>query len=394
MKTVSLRELKRFADHDLAGCVTHLTEAMEAGHIKPRQLSIRDLFEALIPDGTELLRLIGPGKSGRAAMNDISLLEAAGAVDTSAFATISGQMIFNATKEAFSMDTFIWPDLCTTVPTSFIHGEIVPGIGGLGDVAEIIMEGAEYPTVGVNEEYTKTAPTQKRGFIVPVTREAIIMDRTGLVLDRCAQGGEWLGLNKEKQVQDVCFGIINNYNRNGTSYNTYLTSGAYINDKTGNALSGSGNEWTALQTLEILASAILDPNTNEPISTKPDTIIVPVALRRTAGRILNATSIEQVDLTTNSASTIRTTSPNPYGPGEFKILSNNWVKLRTGSATKWFFGSPKRAIKYMQAWDIETQQAAPNNFREFNNDIWMQQKVSMRGVAQMMEPRYMLRSDA
>ncbi|MDE2021184.1 MAG: hypothetical protein KGJ13_12685, partial [Patescibacteria group bacterium] len=239
MKTVSLRELKRFAEQDLSGCVAHLTEAMESGHIKPSQMSIRDLFEALIPDGGELLRAIGPGKSGRMAMRDISLLEAAGAVDTSAFTNISGQMVFNATKEAFNFDAFIWPELCTTVQTSFIHGEIVPGIGGLGDVAEIIQEGAEYPTVGVNEEYTKTAPTEKRGFIVPITREAIIMDRTGLLLERCGAGGFSLGLNKEKRVQNVAFGITNNYNRNGTSYNTYLTSGAYINDKTGNALSGA-----------------------------------------------------------------------------------------------------------------------------------------------------------
>ncbi|MDE2020530.1 MAG: hypothetical protein KGJ13_09365, partial [Patescibacteria group bacterium] len=61
--------------------------------------------------------------------------------------------------------------------------------------------------------------------------------------------------------------------------------------------------------------------------------------------------------------------------------------------TKWFFGQPKKAFKYLECWGVETNQAAPNNLKEFYNDVWIQHKVSERGVAQVMEPRYMCRSD-
>lgn len=47
-----------------------------------------------------------------------------------------------------------------------------------------------------------TAENTKRGFIVPVTKEAIFFDRTDLVRRRAAEVGEVLGLNKEKRLLD------------------------------------------------------------------------------------------------------------------------------------------------------------------------------------------------
>src|SRR5262249_21357057 len=126
----------------------------------------------------------------------------------------------------------------------------------LGDNAEIVQEGQPYPNIGLNEEWIQTAPTKKRGFIVPVTREIIVADRTGILLREAGEGGRWLGLNKEKRVIDIVTGQTNNYQRNGTASNTYLTSGAYINSQTGNALDGQGNEWRAVEKAELLFDAI------------------------------------------------------------------------------------------------------------------------------------------
>ncbi len=60
-----------------------------------------------------------------------------------------------------------------------------------------------YPSLGFGEDYIETPSTSKRGFIVPVTREAIFFDRTNLVLSRAAEVGEVLGLNKEKRLLDL-----------------------------------------------------------------------------------------------------------------------------------------------------------------------------------------------
>ena len=83
-----------------------------------------------------------------------------------------------------------------------------------------------YPHLGFGEDYIETPSTTKRGFIVPVTKEAIFFDRTHLVLSRAAEVGEVLGLNKEKRLIDLVIGVTNNYKWKGTTYNTYQTSDA------------------------------------------------------------------------------------------------------------------------------------------------------------------------
>jgi hypothetical protein len=369
------------------GAVANLLESLNKGDLKPENFSVQDLFVALHESGAELLHMISSKKSG-----GMPLLEAAQAVDTAAFTGIIGQIVFNKVKDAYSDPEFLWPDLVETMNSQFLDGERIPGIGRIGDKAEIVDEAASYPLVGLNEEFIDTPPSRKRGMIVPVTREIIVADRTGILLKAAGETGRWMGLNKEKRVLNVVTGQTNNYKRNGTATNTYLTSGAYINSQTGNALDTSGNEWRALEKADLLFDAITDPNTGEPIIVKPDSIVVPTALLRTAQRILGGTGIVTVDNRAN-AGTIRTESPNPYGGKNIKVLSSPYVKLASSSATKWWWGTPKKAFLYIQIWDIETLQAASNNELEFSQDIWMRYKVSERGVCAVQEPRFMVQND-
>ena len=73
------------------------------------------------------------------------------------------------------------------------------------EVAEV-RPGMPYPSLGFAEDYIETPQTTKRGFIVPVTKEAIFFDRTHLILQRAAEVGEVLGLNKEKRLIDLLIG--------------------------------------------------------------------------------------------------------------------------------------------------------------------------------------------
>ena len=317
----------------------------------------------------------------------MTLLEATTAVDTSAFTNITGQILFNKVRQGFDDPSFINGELLETIPTTFLNGEKIPGIGGIGDKTQIVGETQAYPNVGLNEEFVETVPLTKHGAILPISREAIISDRTGLLLSRAAELGRFAGVAKEKECLKVVLGITNNYKRNKVSTNTYLTSGAYVNSSS-NSLSG-GNEWKAIEAAELLFDGITDPNTGEPILIKADTIIVPTALVRTLNRILTASEVMHVDNQV-AAVTVRTTSPNPYGGSAYKVVSNQYVKSISGSASKWYIGQPKKAFAWMQAWDIETTQAADNNSAKFERDIEIQHKVSYMGAAQVLEPRYMV----
>jgi hypothetical protein len=66
--TLNYRELKRRYDLDGAEQTTkHLTEALSAGHLRAEDFSIRDLAEALVPDGRQWVRLLDPRTAARSA---------------------------------------------------------------------------------------------------------------------------------------------------------------------------------------------------------------------------------------------------------------------------------------------------------------------------------------
>jgi hypothetical protein len=381
MRALNYRQLKRFYDLDPRRTCEDLLEGIQAGHLKLEELSLRGLFESLVEDGRELIGLLDPRQSG-----GTSLVEAAGAVDTSAFSNITGQIVYSKALEAFRDPAFLWPQLVETVPT-VLSGEKIPGLGRMGDQAELIAEGQPYPLAGLSEEYVETPETEKRGFIVPVTKEAIFFDRTGLVLRRAAEVARWLGVNKEKRVLDVVLGVDNPYKRNGTTGDTYLSSGDYVNIKASNALV----DWTDIEAAELLLDAMTDPNTGEPISVMPNTLIVPSALKHTARRIVRAVSVQHVD-NQAAASTIRTSAANPLD--DYRILTSPYVKQATGSNSTWFVGEPRRAFAYMENWPITVTQAPDNSEADFTCDIVARFKVSERGAAAVLEPRRMVKCTA
>jgi hypothetical protein len=65
--TIKYRELRRRFDLDGAErTVQHLSEALRERHLRPEDFSLRDLAEALVPDGREWVRLLDPRSAGGA----------------------------------------------------------------------------------------------------------------------------------------------------------------------------------------------------------------------------------------------------------------------------------------------------------------------------------------
>lgn len=377
------QELKRMYETlGAAATVRRLREAIDAKHLAPEDFSVRQLAEALIPDGREFVNLLGPQKSG-----GFRIMEAGDAVDLATFSNITGQIVFSKVQEAFEMDYFIGEQLVTVQQTQF-SGEKIPGMGRIGDEAEVVDESKPYPLAGFNEEYVETPATTKRGLIVPVSKETIFFDRTNLLLQRAGEVGEFLGLNKEKRILDTVLGITNTYKRNGTTTNTYLAAGAYVNVQAANALV----DWQQIEKAELLLDGITDPNTGEAVLVAADTIIVPSALKYTAMRILNATEVRHVDNTV-AAGRVQTLYANPLTTN-YNIVSSRLVRQRVGDSTTWFLGAPKKAFAYMQNWPITVVQAPNNSEAEFMQDIVVRYKASERGVPAVLEPRYMVRCTA
>jgi hypothetical protein len=382
--TLNYRELKRRYELDGADkTVDHLSEAINQGHLKPDDFSIRDLAEALVPEGREWVRMLDPRSAG-----SVHLLEAGDGIDVSAFLNITGQVIHSRIIDAYNQEAFVVSKLVDTVPTR-LDGEKIPGIGKIGDQVEAIGPGMPYPHLGFGEDYIETPSTTKRGFIVPVTKEAIFFDRTHLILSRAAEVGEILGLNKEKRLIDLVIGVTNNYKSKGTSFNTYQTSSPWVNSITGNELV----DWANVDTAEQLFADILDPNTGEPVLIRGTTLLVMPAYRHAAHRIVNATQLSFSE----DGSPTATFAPNPLS--SFRVFDSRLAYRRivasgvaAADAKKWWFvGDFRRAFAYMENWPITVTQAPMGSEAEFSNDIVLRFKASERGAAAVLNPRYVVK---
>jgi len=387
VRAIKYRELKRMYDKlGRADCVRHLTEALDQGQLKPEDFSLREIAEVTL--GTERVSEMDPRYGGA------SLLESGDGVDATAFSNITGQLVRSKILESYRQEAFVVSKLVDTVPTR-LDGERIPGVGRVSDEVAEVAPGMPYPNLGFSEDYIDTPQTTKHGFIVPVTKEAVFFDRTHLILQRAAEVGEILGLNKEKRLLDLVIGATNNYKWKGTSYNTYSSTGtgtapdgSWINQLTDELV-----DWTDVDAAEQLFADILDPNTGEPVLLRATSVLITPAYRHAAHRIFKAAEIAYTAADSESTTTVA----NPladYRVAESRLLYRRIVAsgIEAAAAKKWWFiGDLRRAFAYMENWPITVAQSPINSEMEFNQDIVVRFKASERGAAAVIDPRYIVR---
>lgn len=382
--SIRYRELRR--RYQLDGpqrTVEHLSEALRAGHLQPHDFSLRELAESLVPDGLEWVRTLDTRQTG-----GVPLLEAGDGVDVTAFLNVTGQVIYQQILSAYQQEAFVVSKLVSTIPTR-MDGEKIPGASRVAANLDEIHPGMPYPSLGFGEDFIETPATAKHGLIVPVTREAIFFDRTHVVLARAAEVGEILGLHKEKRLLDVVIGAVNPFKWRSTSYDTYQTSGAWINELAGNELV----DWTDVDAAEQLFADMLDPATGEPVLVEPNTVLVMPAYRRAAERVFGAVEIRHQP----SGAATQTLAPNPLS--RYRVEQSRLAYRRIVAAGEsaldakkwWFLGDFSKAFAYMENWPITVTQSPPGSEAEFSQDILVRFKASERGAAAVLNPRYVVK---
>ncbi len=358
------------------------------GVFRPEDFSISEVAEACL--GRDFVRACDPRQE-----NNVSAVVEAAGVDSTAFSNITGQIAYSAILQAFEMPGLVGGSLTTTIPTR-LSGEKLPGIGQVGDKAAIVKEGMPYPNVGFGEEYIETPETDKRGFIVPVTKEAIFFDRTNLVLQRAAQVGEWLALNKEKRILDAVLGEASTFatggkwKYKGSEYDVYETNAVdyasyfYLNMHT-----AALTDYTDLDAVEILFGNMTDPVTQEPILIPPQRqLLVVPDLEQTASRIVNSTETRLVTGTNY-------TTVSPGDKSSYDIVKSPYFKSRLASngTTSWWVGNFAKAFAYMENFPMTVTQAPANSEPEFSADIVARYKASERGAVAVKAPHYVVKSN-
>jgi hypothetical protein len=366
-----------------------LEDCIADGDLKPEEFSLREMAHEMVEDGREWVDHMDPRRRGR-----YHLLEA-DAVRTTNFSNITGQIVFSTMMKAFKDEAFVFSGIVPTVATR-LSGEKIPGIGGIGDHAEVVGEAQLFPIVTLTEDYIETPVTVKRGAILPITREALFFDLTNDLLRQANRIGYWLGVNKEKRVIDAVIDentTAHRYKRRGVSIGATYGDNSGDHDWDNLEASNALVDWTDIEKAELLLAALTDPNTGEPVMFEAKHLVVTPQLMHTAGYIANATQISlQAGGFATTGNLWSTVAPNPIP--KYQIVSSRLLAARMATDTSWFLGDISAAIQYMENWGIEVTQNDKNSEDDFKRDIVFAVKASERGATATVEPRAMVKSTA
>ncbi len=378
----------------------HVQEALAKKELNVNDFSIRRLAENTIKDGYEWVASLDPTRRG----GGMVVQEAIHAVDTSAMANITGQLVFSAIQDGMQLDELIGDTLVSDFPSNFQDDEKLPGISAVSDDFEDnVVQGEPYPPLGLSEEWVIIPAAEKKGGILGITREALIADRTGVLVERARSVGEALAIRRERSILDVVIGAVNPYNRKGEARLTYANAGMGF-DNEGQA---ELINYTDLQEMAELFYAMRDPNTGEPLGHTPTTLVMGKGLEWTARAVIRDTLVELVDRAA-AAGQVGSAGMNRI-PWNLTIRSNEWVIERILAANGgpggitaadraaandyWFLGKPTAAFVWKVIWPLTVTEAPNNSEVDFTQDVVMRFKASHKGVAGVREPRLMIRSD-
>jgi len=359
MRAIKHRELKRMCEQmgpQQAG--KHLTEALHSGDLKAEDISIRDWAVATM--GYEFVDLCNPSLGGNDYVTK-ALTEAEG-VGPTAFANITGQIIFSKIMDAYQAANLVGLKLVDTVPTR-LDGEKIPGIDWddqTPNEPQDVGAGIPFPELGFGEDYIQTPSLKKFGRTVGVYKETVFFDRTALVLAQAGKVGDLMAIWQEKLIMDGVTGSVTDFDSGGkwkwqgTEYAVYNASAVdwssyfFVNEHT-NALS----DYTDIDAALLLYKNMRNPNTREPIDVSPTlTLLVVPNLEATARNVTRAT-----ELRTTTGSTIQTIHENPFSfinpigsSYAYRRLIDKGSVSAANAAKYWWLGDFKKAFAWMENW--------------------------------------------
>lgn len=363
-----------------------LSQGRKEKKIADAQIQLRDLAEAF--GGPQWAQTLKPARrvqeSGGAH---------ASAIDPSAFAAIGGQLLIDEVAEGYGSAEFVIRNLIDEAPITNgnLGDQIVPWMSGVEDDPDEIQPGMPYPHTRFGSQYYTLGPPKKWGLKCLVLEETIFANQTLDVMQGARSVGNRVRAWEEKQSARVVYGIDNPYRWNGTGYNTYLTSGAWINKKSGVTLS----DWTQLQEAEQLLAEMVDPATGEPTDIKATTLLVQPWKLRAAQFAVSSSTIYSGVYPTSGTPAWTTEGANPM-QNQFNVVASrygyraliNEAGLTAAQAKEVLvLADFKRAFVWRYAKPFETWELPPDSLLKWNQDVMFGVKARTWGSCGVRDPR-------
>lgn len=363
----------------------------------PREFSLRGLAESLC--GIEWVENLREGQHGAYRVFEAGANPAIvpGHIpNVSAYLGSIAGLLDAAILEGYEKPEYIIDRLIYTMPSK-VRQESLIGLGRMGDQARRRNPADPHPFAQFGERKIISPETYNDALACAVTFEAVFFDRTNQVIDRCNSVGDELALRKELDGFRMIAGVTNPYNYNGVAYNTYLTSGNWIND-----VSNPLVDWTNLDVISAMASRFTDQETGNRITVTFDTLLVSPAKKLTTQYIQRATEIE-----TWTQSLAEGRRGSALGE-RFKMESSPYMdqvlttadttlglNLSQANADKYWWAmktGPGGAFVRIENWGITINRAAPNDFTMLNHKMLLAVFADYMHAFMLREPRHVIRS--
>jgi hypothetical protein len=389
---IKAKEIYKLYQSDKRQCLTVLQEALDLGirgqpgGIRPEEFSLRDLAAYFVMvDGEPI------GHEGLRAWESGHLIEA-DVVSSTAFAAITQRVVNAAVREGFQLPAVQLSNLIPVVQARSRETQLPNFTLPLGDKSNLEYgEGQDVPMVGMMAEYVKALPPKKRGGRLPITREAIIFDETGRILDEARRLGEMIALEKERLIVRYITGLVPNcvierrktYSAELTADLFYSSGGNWTNQQT-----NPFADWTDIDDAENLILSNTLPGTTMPPMLTRRFLVAPPQMRSTVARVLNATEVR-------SGTSNVVASANPVADLNIQsivsplIYSEQVAAGLSGSVAggTWFYGDLIQAFRYVQVWPLEVTESNNNDASLRRADILVEFQASEHGIPMVVEPR-------
>lgn len=366
-----------------------------AHRLRLADCSIRNLAEEFIgEDAVE--RWLNPNATR-------SLMEAGeGAIPPSvftninAFTGVTAGLMEVAILEGYQNPLFIGDMLMPTEPSRQFEGRKTVGVSRVGDIVEERIPGMPTARAKIGERWIQQPRTVENALAIEILQETVYLDLTGQVTSEANNLGEWVRYRKEIRQIDAFIGVTNNYNYKGSTYNTYLTTGNWINKKTSNELVTHEN----VKAAEILFRDMTDQETGTRILTNPNTVLVQREYLDRMTALLGAPNLQYQQTPELGATAIRRAvdGPSVYA-GKYQILESPLVFERINSATGlnetvaataakyWWMFEKGKPFVYVENWPLRVQPAAPGQLDMIDRGVVLYVKADERGTPMVKEPR-------
>ncbi len=352
---------------------TQISSLIKKKKINTSNVSFNELFEVLVNHDNKInLRMD-------------SAERIAEAMASSSFPVITKQLLHPTVIGAYELAFGDMGKLITEIPVARDEEKLVGFTDpqGLERVGQLMP----YEESVLDEKYI-LLKSFKFGRIISLSREMILFDQTGQIVERARRIGEMAGYHKaEFIINKACSLTTKTITGEGANKSLFWNGNSvtmYANDHSSFDVQTNDNLIdTALSTVGLKAAMILKRKQKNQVGqfvnvTLPIDLLIPPDLEETAWMLVN--SEHQYDTADNAK--------NPY-KNKFNIIISSFLT----DTTDWYIGNFAKQTYWGTVWPIEISEQTSNSEKAFENDIVSRFKVSYFGGCNTSDYKYVVKSE-